>query len=141
MEENERSYWRNESYRAYCPNIILSRDLTIGEAGYERCDPKHSWGPGARNFWTFHLVESGKGVLVINGRRLEIGEGDFFVMGPDDNVMYQADERDPWVYRWISFNGAKAQDIMNHISLGPSNPVVNIPKTECRELIEEIYEI
>ena len=33
MTGNEKSYWKNESYKAYCPNIILSHDLTIGEAG------------------------------------------------------------------------------------------------------------
>ncbi len=140
MEDGEKSYWRNESYRSYCPNIILSHDLTIGEAGYERCDPGHRWGPGTRNFWTFHYVESGKGILVIDGRTIRIRKDDFFVMGPDDYVMYQADEEDPWTYRWISFNGAKAPDIINHISIGPENPVVNIPGAECAALIEAIYE-
>ena len=140
MTGNEKSYWKNESYKAYCPNIILNHDLTIGEAGYEKCDPGHKWGPGSRNFWTFHYVESGRGILNINGKRFCIGKDDFFVMGPDDYVYYQADGEEPWIYRWISFSGAKGKDIMNHISIGSETPVVNLPEAECKGLIEKIYE-
>lgn len=139
MNGNEKSYWQNESYRAYCPNIILSRDLTIGEAGYEKCDPNHKWGPGTRNFWTFHHIESGRGTLDFNGKRFSLRKGDFFVMGPEDYVTYQADGSDPWAYHWISFNGAKAKDIMEHVSLGSENPVANFQETECDALIEKIY--
>ncbi len=139
MENEERGYWRNESYRAYIPRIILSHDLTIGEAGYEQCDPLHRWGPGSRNFWTFHCVESGKGLLSINGRNYEVGAGDFFVMGPEDYVCYVADREQPWAYRWISFNGEKAADIMAHVSVGPSAPVVRLPDGEGAAIIESIY--
>lgn len=139
MNDSEKSYWKNESYKAYCPNIILSHDLTIGEVGYEKCDPKHKWGPGVRNFWTFHYVSSGKGVLLLNGKRYDIKENDFFVMGPNDYVAYEADGQDPWTYRWISFNGARAADIMAHVSIGTDNPVVNLPDADCAALMEKIY--
>ena len=139
MDEQEK-YWKNESYRAYCPKIILSHDLTIGEAGYEKCDPSHKWGPGSRNFYTFHYVESGRGTLWLNGRRYDIEKNNFFVMGPDDYVCYVADERDPWAYRWLSFNGAKARDIMDRITIGSASPVAELRGGECAELIDSIWQ-
>ncbi len=140
MNESEKYYCRSDSYRSYCPNIILSHELTIGDVGYEQCNPKHRWGPGMRNFWIFHYVLSGKGTLNLNGKLYNLQKNDFFLMGPNDYVFYEADEEDPWCYCWISFNGARAADIMKHVSIGTENPVANLPDSECEALIRTIYE-
>ena len=131
MTGNEKSYWKNESYKAYCPNIILSHDLTIGEAGYEKCDPGHKWGPGSRNFWTFHYVESGRGILNINGKRFCIGKDDFFEIYVNTPLEI-CEERDvKGLYK-----KARQGEIKNFTGISapfeaPLNPAITIDTSAC----------
>lgn len=131
----------SESYVSYNPPIILSHDLTIGEAGYEKCDPLHFWGPGMRNFYTFHYVISGKGSVSMNGADYSLRAGDFFLIKTDDWVYYEADELDAWEYRWVSFNGASAKRLASSLTLYADNPIVNLNEVDgqvCNRLLENI---
>ena len=72
--------------------------------GQETCPPDHSWGPGVRPYWLIHYVESGKGVFCIEGKEYTVTAGSFFVVPPNEEVLYRADHKDPWKYMWTGFH-------------------------------------
>lgn len=72
--------------------------------GHEDCEPNHAWGPGIRLYWLIHYVESGHGIFRIHGKEYVVGAGSFFVVPPNEEVMYEADESDPWKYIWVGFH-------------------------------------
>ena len=95
-------------------NIILSDEnenrpvkaLFIGE---QRCKPKHSFGPYIRQHFLIHIVLSGKGQLTDKYGTHKIGAGELFIIRPGETTVYTADEREPWHYVWIGFDGEEAE--------------------------------
>ncbi len=74
--------------------------LTFGE---EKCRPLHYRGVSVCDYWIIHYVSSGKGIVVVDDVTYEVGASQCFVLRPYEHFFYQADERDPWHYTWISF--------------------------------------
>ncbi|MDL2233301.1 AraC family transcriptional regulator [Ruminococcaceae bacterium OttesenSCG-928-L11] len=71
--------------------------------GFQDCEPSHSYGPYAREYWLLHYVLSGKGIYeTVRGVNI-VREGQLFVIRPDEITTYTADKRDPWHYCWIGF--------------------------------------
>ena len=86
-------------------------ELNPIDAGYEKCESKHSFGPHVRAYWLIHYVISGKGVLIKeNKESFNVHEGQMFIIKPDLVYLYEADESDPWEYIWIGFTGNLAND-------------------------------
>ena len=81
-------------------------DLNPLLLGREVCAPGHSFGPAMRSYTLLHYVERGKGVLYKNGRAYPVGAGEVFVILPQEITLYRADAQEPWVYRWVAFDGA-----------------------------------
>ena len=71
--------------------------------GREKCEPGHRFGPYIRDCYLVHFCLSGKGVLKNKDGIFEIGEGQFFVIRPDEITTYTADKDNPWEYIWIAF--------------------------------------
>ncbi|MBQ3063551.1 MAG: AraC family transcriptional regulator [Clostridia bacterium] len=84
-------------------------DLNPLLLGREACDRGHSFGPAMRKYTLLHYVECGKGTLYKDGQAYPVGAGEVFVILPQEITLYRADERDPWVYRWIAFDGALSE--------------------------------
>ena len=115
---SQRSITRNENF-SY--NIFPNQsyiDFFIVQCGWEACKPLHSYGPSARNHFLFHYILSGKGTYsavdsngVNNYYHLSGGQG--FLIWPHQQTMYSADEKDPWEYTWIEFDGLKAQEVLD----------------------------
>ncbi len=79
------------------------RALNPVQFGYENCAPSHSYGPGLRTYWLIHYVVSGSGIFRINGQTHHLHAGELFVIPPQTEIYYCADEKDPWNYIWIGF--------------------------------------
>ncbi len=79
------------------------RALNPVQFGYEQCAPSHSYGPGLRTYWLIHYVLSGMGSFRINGQTYHLHAGEMFVIPPQTEISYCADEKDPWNYIWIGF--------------------------------------
>ncbi len=86
------------------------RDLNPRVAGWEICHSGYAYGPTVRAYTLLHYVESGKGILYKNGNAYRVGQGEIFCILPDEVASYCADEEDPWVYRWLGFDGALSAD-------------------------------
>ena len=81
-------------------------DLNPLLLGRETCAPAHAFGPAIRKYTLLHYVERGKGVLYKDGQAYAVGAGEVFLILPQEITLYRADENEPWVYRWVAFDGA-----------------------------------
>lgn len=98
-------------------------DLEVVECGHQECAPFHAYGPAVRDQYLFHYIHQGKGVFRLGGNeyRLEAGQG--FVIHPGLITHYWSDPEDPWVYSWIGFRGAKADNYLHKAGMGAHHPV------------------
>ena len=98
------------------------KDLNPIILGYERCAKGKKCLSNPRPYTLVHYVESGKGVFYKNGNAYNIGAGDAFIILPYESFNYEADENDPWFYRWIGFDGELS------VHFAELAPVIKIPK-------------
>lgn len=105
-------------------------DLGLYQFGREDCDPAHSYGPAIRNHYLFHYILSGKGTFMwqdSKGREntavLRAGQG--FLISPRQITTYVADERIPWEYCWLEFDGLRAKEALEITGLNVNQPVYN----------------
>lgn len=117
-------------------------DLDMYQHGYEQCDPGHSFGPLARNHYLFHYVLSGTGTLMANNAKgvtqtFSIKSGEGFLIFPGQINTYFADEKLPWEYMWIEFDGLRVKEALDATELSPDHPVYHPHSKELRELLAQ----
>lgn len=83
-------------------------DLYLTTCGIQNCIGKHSFGPGVRDTYILHFISDGRGIFVCEGKTYELSRGDAFLIRPNTQVFYEADENNPWSYMWVGVNGMKA---------------------------------
>ena len=93
-------------------------DLCLYQYGHEKCTPGHLFGPATRNHYLFHYVLSGTGTLMATNSKgqnvnYQVRSGQGFMIFPGQINTYIADERLPWEYMWIEFDGLR-MGIVNH---------------------------
>lgn len=98
-------------------DLFRSLDAYVYTCGYETCEPGHSYGPVLRSGYLIHYVLSGKGYYRVNNTMYRLGEGDAFLICPDELIYYEADRKDPWTYTWIGFQGVKIRGYLDRTSL------------------------
>ncbi len=79
--------------------------------GYQRCAPGYSFGPAVRSHYLIHCVIEGEGRLYKDGKNYPVKAGQAFLIKPDEITVYTADEKRPWYYIWIEFNGSLANQL------------------------------
>ena len=90
-------------------------DLGLYQFGYEQCEPAHSFGPAVRNHFLFHYIISGTGILMANDshgvtQTYHVKSGQGFMIFPGQINTYISDEKLPWEYTWIEFDGLRAKE-------------------------------
>ena len=113
-------------------------DLVLYQFGYEECASSYSFGPAVREHFLFHYIISGKGKLVnINDRGVDteynLERGNGFMIWPGQRTFYIADEKNPWVYAWIEFDGLKAGELISEAGLSINSPVYTSVNYKERE--------
>ncbi|MEY8333575.1 AraC family transcriptional regulator [Lachnospiraceae bacterium 47-T17] len=131
----------NNIFFSIFPNEVFI-DLCMYQYGYEQCNPGHSFGPAARNHYLFHYVISGTGVLNADDakgmtRTYSIRSGQGFLIFPGQITTYIADERLPWEYVWIEFDGLRVKEALNLTELSVDCPVYH---SHAKELTEQMRE-
>lgn len=86
------------------------KDLNPVDAGYEKCEKSHNFGPNIRDYWLIHYVKSGCGTFIKEDKTYHVKSGQAFLICPDEVCKYTADENDPWEYIWIGFTGSCAKE-------------------------------
>ncbi|MDF2842339.1 MAG: transcriptional regulator, AraC family [Herbinix sp.] len=113
-----------EQKLSYISNGDEALSIRVYNVGREQCKPLHQWGPGIRNFYLIHHVVSGKGIYKVGKRSFEINAGNTFLIYPNTEITYIADQNDPWEYYWVGFQGNDARIIINQTDFTEENPVI-----------------
>ena len=87
-------------------------------AGAEKCKPKHTFGPYKRNCFLVHFVFNGKGIIKDKYGEHNVSKGQYFLIRPDEVTVYSADEKNPWEYGWIGFEGKGAFPFLKSKTVG-----------------------
>ncbi len=92
-------------------------DLYLCFCGYAKCKPLHSFGPAVRPNYIIHYILEGKGRYYVGDRQYELSAGQGFLIEPEVQTFYQADQENPWSYIWVGFNGTNAKTYLRDIGL------------------------
>ncbi len=97
-------------------DIRFSESLVLHYSGSERCSPGHSCG-GMRLHYLLHFIVSGRGIFRSGEKSCRLSAGNAFLIRPYEYSYYRADDKEPWEYIWIAFNGAEAPRLLRDIGL------------------------
>lgn len=98
-------------------------DLTLYQYGKEDCLPYQMYGPVMRNHYLLHFVLKGQGYYQLNGTIYPIKTGQAFLIVPHIPTTYYADQKNPWSYIWIEFDGIKAAELLKCAGLSVKNTI------------------
>lgn len=125
-------------YYAKCP--FISSDIYPMQYGEQQCNCGYAFGPAVRNFYLIHYVYSGHGELHVNNTIYKIHAGQFFLILPKQTAYYKADENDPWLYRWIEFDGDFSENIMTTAGFSNKAQVLD-DKNKVGDALTKIIEL
>ncbi|WP_312645221.1 AraC family transcriptional regulator [Hydrogenoanaerobacterium sp.] len=116
----------NDTYKhSFKPKIRENLGLTVYNCGFQKCESGYTWGPALRDHYLIHYVTAGKGTYKVNNNIYEVHAGMMFAVFESSVVSYSADEKDPWEYYWVGFNGADAERLVKLSPLRKEAPVLN----------------
>ena len=110
MTEKICSFWNYEK---------KDRPFNVLLAGVSYCDGTYRIERKPENLYSFEYIYSGKGMLVIDGQRLEPRAGDVYFLKRGIPHCYWSDEEEPWTKIWICFNGLMAEAMFSVIWTEP----------------------
>lgn len=115
-------------------------DLGLFQFGRECCTPSHLFGPAKRNHYLFHYVVSGSGTLFSDDSKgmtqtYYIKSNQGFMIFPNQINTYIADEKIPWEYIWIEFDGLRVKSLLEVAGITKDTPVYHARFRELRELM------
>lgn len=118
MQNHIHAIFPNENYLDFRPY----------QYGWEACAPLHSFGPFVRNHFLFHYIIQGYGTLYSHAANGEIHEYQLsadqgFLICPGQINLYTADERQPWEYVWIEFDGMRVKEFLQKAGLEQDSPI------------------
>ena len=122
------------NYYAY--TNLTPTDIYPIQYGEQECRPSYSFGPCARSNFLIHYVYEGKGILQTEKGVFNVGKGQMFLIFPYQSAYYKADADEPWLYRWIEFNGSMAEHIAAGASIDENNPVFTDTDNQLGESLE-----
>lgn len=125
------------SFKAAQPTDL---PLTVYNAGFQKCSPGYSWGPGVRDHYLLHYIVSGRGRYVVQGRTFVLKGGEAFLGWPEAELYYEADTGEPWEYYWVGFSGPQAALLLGETAFTRSEPVVHVAAGErLRQGLLDVY--
>lgn len=112
-------------------------DLGLYQFGWEQCKPSHLYGPAARNHYLFHYVISGTGILMADDssgttQTYQVRSGQGFMLFPGQITTYIADEKLPWEYTWLEFDGLRVRELLGLTGLSLDAPIYRASSKELR---------
>ncbi len=111
-------------------------DLYLCYCGLQKCGSGHSYGPTERTEYLIHYILEGKGTYTTKGVTYHLSKHQAFLICPNETTFYVADEKDPWTYIWVGFNGVKAKTYLSYANLNDSNRTCTFPNSQL--LLEQV---
>lgn len=118
-----------------------SSHITVLFSGESQTRPGHQIGPRVYDYYLMHHVISGKGIFVCGGKELELKAGDTFLIEPEQLVRYEADPINPWMYRWVAFQGKGVPEALGKTGLSSSRCIVHTEENSVPELFSKILHV
>ncbi len=115
--------------------------LSVNHYGMQKCVPGNSYGPATREYYLIHYVMRGRGSYFCKGKAFEVEENQIFLIRPNEECTYKADEDDPWEYYFVAFSGADAVDIVNHIDWTDEYVFTPKNKKSIRSIMKSLFMI
>ena len=78
-----------------------------------------------QNFYTIHIVLSGRGYLDFSDKSYELKQGDIFFVDPGESFRYYPDDNDKWEYIWFAFEGSLGDVYAKNMGISRNEPVVH----------------
>ncbi|PNQ85237.1 AraC family transcriptional regulator [Paenibacillus polymyxa] len=111
-------------YRVQINRYLLNAELNVTFAGAARPLPRHKVGPAVYNYILIHSVDHGYGTFEWQRKKHRLGQGDIFIIFPGVLFSYEADNAEPWSYRWIALQGRCVTEMLENIGVTPIDPIV-----------------
>ncbi|REE92800.1 AraC-like DNA-binding protein [Paenibacillus taihuensis] len=103
-------------------------DIYVLFSGESQTKPSHVIGPKVYDFYLMHHILSGTGTFTYAGAVHELQAGQTFLIHPDQLISYASSEDNPWRYRWIAFEGARAAGLVAGAGLDTVVPIIDTGK-------------
>ncbi|SFF29640.1 AraC-type DNA-binding protein [Paenibacillus catalpae] len=115
---------RQDTYKvASNPVITYNEHMNVLFAGESQTKPSHQRGPKVYDFYLMHTVLEGKGEFSCGGSSYPLRAGHTFLIEPEQLVSYISDADEPWLYRWVAFNGPHAAELVQSAGFSVASPV------------------
>lgn len=115
--------------------------LYVNCCGCSKTEAFHSFGPALKPHYLVHYILSGKGRFSIGEKVYPLEEGYGFLIMPEELAFYQADEKEPWTYVWVGFNGSSAQEYVKAMGLSITHPVFKSERSdELYRIVKDMME-
>ena len=139
---SQRSITRGENYIYNIFPIPSYIDCNLIQCGWEACTPSYAFGPAARNHYLFHYILQGKGTFSAmdskgTNHTYTLTSGQGFLICPNQQSMYVADDKNPWEYTWVEFDGLKAKEFLDLAGLDFDNPIYNSDNEVMERILRE----
>lgn len=133
---------REDYVHSYIAEDKPLSSLSVYNVGSQKCKPGFQWGPGVRDHYLIHHVLSGKGYFETRGKSYHLKQGDTFLIYPNMEACYRADDEEPWEYTWVGFDGNDAFYLLNHTDFSEESPVLEQAaiSEEIERNIRMVYE-
>ncbi|WP_316814187.1 AraC family transcriptional regulator [Pedobacter heparinus] len=115
--EGQRAIWFPPKVAALSAKLQLIQHAYITGIGFYPQAKFHYFEIPAADHHKLIYSFTGKGWVEINGDKLHISPGDFFLVPEGSNHRYAADDTEPWTIYWIHFKGKAADAFIDaHVS-------------------------
>jgi AraC family transcriptional regulator of arabinose operon len=105
-EESE--FFETSRYRCLVYHQKQTEDIYLTLCGFMRCQPGNLFYTKGRPGYHLHVILSGCGTLAVEGVEQQLHSGQMFITKPGEETLYTPDEKDPWTYCWMTFDGNNA---------------------------------
>lgn len=132
----------SEEQELHYPDMdsIHGSDLTIYLIGREQVRPGVSCNRVLRKHYIFHFITRGKGVFRQGTDTYSVEKGQVFLITPDIFCSYTADEKEPYSYIWVEFDGPAVKDYLNKCGISPCSPIYTGIDLTCIEYLETMID-
>ena len=98
------------------PKKKVNNELYVCHYGSHQVNACGEFGPAKRGYYLFHFIKSGKGVYYVDGKSFKLSKNQGFIIRPNEETYYRADERTPWEYEFVAFNGILAEELVGSVA-------------------------
>ena len=113
-------------------------DLAVVCGGYEECAPNYRVKRDTFPYFVVEWVVRGKGSVVLDGNRHDLGKDSLFCFGPETVHDIQTDSSRPLAKHFVSFVGSESLDLLEQAGLLPGSVERLPPRLDFAWIFESL---